>query len=233
MRRAIFLARQQDCPLYIVHCPVGTTAQIIAEGRAQGATVYAETGPHYLTIYREHERAFYTKYNPSIQRQEDAEGLWRGLIDGNISALGSDHIPVRAKDKDATGKTIWTIRGGVPGSGSILPVALTHGYHKRGMPLERIVEVTSTNAAKLFGLYPRKGTIAVGSDADLVLVDLEREVRLRPNLLKLDWTLHDGWDFKGWPVMTMVRGQIVMEDGEIVGQPGTGRYVQDAVAAAV
>lgn len=233
MRRAIFLARQQDCPLYIVHCPVGSTPQILEEGRAQGATVYGETCPHYLTIYREHERALYTKYNPSIQRQEDAEGLWRGLIDGIISTVGSDHIPVRAKDKDVAGKNIWTVRGGAPGSSSILPVLLSQGYHKRGMSLERVVEVSSTNAAKLLGLYPRKGAIAAGSDADLVLVELEKEVRLRPNLLKLDWVLHDGWDFKGWPVMTMVRGQVVMEDGEIVAQPGAGRYVRDVVPAGV
>jgi dihydropyrimidinase len=90
--------------------------------------------------------------------------------------------------------------------------------------------VTSFNAARIFGLYPRKGQIAVGADADLVLVDLAREVVLRPDLLQLDWALFDGWTFRGWPELTMVRGTVVFEGGELVGQPGTGRYVHDRAA---
>jgi dihydroorotase-like cyclic amidohydrolase len=231
MQRAIYLARQQRCPLYIVHCSIGQAGQVVAEGRARGVPVIGETCPHYLTIHRDHERAILAKYNPAVKEAHDLEGLWAGLREGLISTVGSDHIPVRAKDKDLTGKDIWTARGGAPGSGTILPVLLSEGVHRGRLSIEQVAAVTSYNAARTFGLYPRKGAIAVGADADLVLVDLERELTLRPEQLGLDFVLFDGWTFHGWPELTMVRGQIVVEDATLVGQPGSGRYVHEEPAA--
>ena len=230
MRRAIFLARQQRCPLYVVHCSIGQTPRVVAEARASGVDMIAETCPQYLLVHKEHELALYAKYNPAIKEAHDCEGLWEGLRDGLISTVGSDHIPVRAVDKDATGKNIWTVRGGVPGSGTILPVLLSEGYAKGRLTLEQVAAVTSYNSARIFGLLPRKGQIAVGADADLVLVDLAREEVMQPEQFALDWALFAGWTFRGWPELTMVRGAVVFEDGEIVGRPGTGRYVHDRVA---
>jgi len=228
MRRAIFLAGQQRCPLYVVHASIGQTGRLVAEARASGVDVVAETCPHYLTVHKDHPLALLAKYNPAVKEAHDCEGLWDGLRDGLISTVGSDHIPVRAVDKDPTGKDIWTARGGLPGSGTILPVLLSEGVHKGRLTLEQVAAVTSYNAARCFGLYPRKGLIAVGADADLVLVDLEREVVLRPEMLQLDFALYDGWTFHGWPELTMVRGEVVVEHGMVVGQPGRARCVNHA-----
>jgi dihydropyrimidinase len=227
MRRAVFLAGVNSCPLYIVHCSIAETAQIVAAAESEGLTVVAETCPHYLTVHRDHPLAIHAKYNPAVKEKHDLDALWAGLRSGWISTVGSDHIPVRRKDKDLAGKDVWTARGGLPGSGTILPVLLSEGVNKQRITLERVAEVCSQNPAKVFGLYPRKGTIAPGADADLVLVDLEKTVTVTPEMLHLDFVLYEGWEMKGWPTLTMLRGQVVMEDGEITEEHGVGRYVRD------
>jgi dihydropyrimidinase len=227
IRRALYWAQVTGCPLYIVHCSSGGAPRLIAEARARGIAVTGETCPHYLTVHRDHPAALVAKYNPAIKEQADLEGLWNGLRDGWISTMGSDHIPVRASDKDVTDKDVWSARGGLPGSGTILPVLLSEGVNKGRLSLERVVEVCSANPARTFGLAGRKGAIVPGADADLVLVDMARQVTVSPELLQLDIVLHDGWEFVGWPVMTMLRGQVVMQDGEITAAHGVGRYLRD------
>jgi dihydropyrimidinase len=128
------------------------------------------------------------------------------------------------------GRDIWDTEGGIPGSGTILPVLLSEGVNKGRISLERVVEVCSFNPARTFGLVPRKGTITPGADADLVLVDLDRRVTMTPELLHADIVLHEGWEMQGWPTLTMVRGEIVMENGEVTAKPGVGTYVRDVPA---
>ena len=226
MRRAIFLAGRTACPLYIVHASIAETSQIVASAREAGQAVVAETCPQYLTVHRDHPLAIQAKYNPAVKLEEDLQAQWAGLREGWISTVGSDHIPVRAKDKDLTGKDIWTARGGVPGSGTILPVLLSEGVNKQRITVEQAAAVSSENVAKVFGLWPHKGAVAPGADADLVLVDLDRDVTVAPELFHLDYVLYDGWQMKGWPTLTMVRGQVVMEEGEITAEHGVGRYVR-------
>jgi D-hydantoinase len=227
IRRAIFLAGRTGCPLYIVHASTAEAPGLVSQARDQGQAVVAETCPHYLTVHRDHPLALAAKYNPAVKEEHDLEGLWVGLREGSISTLGSDHIPVGAKDKDLTGKDIWTARGCAPGSGTILPVLLSEGVNKQRISIEQVAAVSSQNVAKVFGLWPDKGAVAPGADADLVVVDLDKKVTVAPELFHLDYVLYDGWEMTGWPTLTMVRGQVVMEDGEITAAHGVGRYVRD------
>jgi dihydropyrimidinase len=227
VRRAIYLAGLQKCPLYIVHCSIGETPQLIAGARAKGHTVVAETCPHYLMLHKEHPLAMVAKYNPAIKEREDNQGLWEGLRDGWVSTVGSDHIPVRQAHKQPPPKDVWSARGGLPGSGTILPVLLSEGVAKGRLTIEQVAAVSSYNTARAFGL-PRKGSIAPGYDGDVVVVDLNRRVKATSEMLGLDLAMIDGWDMTGWPETTIVRGQIVADQGRIVSSAGTGRYVRNA-----
>jgi len=232
MRRAIFIAKVTNCPLYIVHCTIAETAQIIAEARAQGVEVIAETCPQYLTHSSEYPDPIFDKHptlgnvNPPLRDKESNEKLWEGLRDGWIDVVASDYAPATLEQK---GNDIWKAVMGVGNiTEMILPVMLSEGVNKGRITLERLVEVCSYNPAKIFGLSDRKGKIAVGADADIVLVDLEKKVRVTADMLHCphcDWTIYEGWDIKGWPTMTLVRGNVVMEDGNIVGKPGNAQYI--------
>lgn len=234
MKRLIYLADVAGCPLYIVHVTIKEGVDILAQAKLEGKDVVGETCPQYLTHNHDnapilmHQKPVFTVVNPPIRAREDNERLWQGIRDGIITVIGSDLTPIKAELKDVD---MWS-KGFVPmGLGPnhamILPVLLSEGVNKRGLSLERVAEVTSYNPARVFGLYPKKGAIAAGSDADLVLVDLEKEVtwkqRMSPS--NSDWSIYEDWRFKGWPVLTMVRGETVMENGGIVAQPGHGRYI--------
>ena len=152
--------------------------------------------------------------------------LWSALADGSLECMGSDHIAIRWADKSRFGfDDIWEAQGGAPGSATILPLLLSEGVNGGRLTLPQVAAVTSANAARIFGI-PGKGRIAPGADADLVLVDLEREVELEPEMLQVDFSLFAGDRFRGWPVATVLRGEVVMEEGEILGAPGAGRYLR-------
>lgn len=234
MKRMVFLAGVAGCPLYIVHITVREGVDIIKAARCPGQEVIGETCPQYLTHHHDNptplmrEKPVFTVVNPPIRAREDNERLWEGIKGGVITVIASDTAPNTAALKDVD---MWS-QGFVPmglGSNSnmILPVLLSEGVNKRGLSLEKVVEVSSYNPARYFGIYPQKGTISVGSDADMVIVDLDKEVTwsaaMSPS--NCDWSIYEGWRFKGWPVLTMVKGEVVMEDGKITGEPGHGRYL--------
>ncbi len=226
MRRAAYYAGLQGCPLYVVHMSTAEGPQVIREARSRGVRMDGETCPHYLEIHADHEKAMLAKYNPAIKWRADNEALWLALGDGGVSCMGSDHIPIRWDQKSAGGfDDIWEARGGVPGSATILPLLLARGVSEGRLTLPQVAAVTSANAARLFGLVG-KGRIAPGADADLVVVDLAREVNFRAELLGVDYSLFEGERFRGWPVATVLGGRVVMEEGEITGSPGDGRYLR-------
>ncbi|MBV9860483.1 MAG: amidohydrolase family protein [Alphaproteobacteria bacterium] len=223
--RAMFFAEQAGCPLYFVHTSSKLALDEIARYRRRYPRIHVETCPQYLTHTMQSELGSIAKANPPLRAQEDVDALWQGLADGTIEVVGADHVARKRATKE---KNIWQASQGFPGTATILPVLLGEGYHKGRLSLQRITQLLCRNPARLFGLDARKGDIFVGADADLTLVDVDkvREVRAAELGSYSDYSLYDGWRFKGWPVMTIVRGTVVMRDGEIVGPAGHGEFLK-------
>lgn len=224
IRRALYLGEISNCPIYIVHLSSKKGLDEIREYRNRYEKIYVETCPHYLTLTSDSEIGVMGKTSPPLRYKEDVEALWQAVADGTIDTIGSDHVPRKKATKSGT---IWEASGGYPGVATLLPILLSEGFHKKGISIERIVELTSYNVAKAFNLYPQKGTIEIGADADLTIVDLdlEREVRWKELLSLSDYSIYEGWKLKGWPIVTIVRGKVVMEHGEIKGEQGYGKFI--------
>ncbi len=227
-RRAIWYAKETGSRLYIVHMTIGRGVQWVREAQAQGVDVIAETCPHYLVLtkYDNDRVGRLGKVNPPLRDLESQEALWEGIRNGAISCVGSDHSTITPL-ADKVQEDIWTAVPGFPGSGMLLPIMLSEGYHKGRISLEKLAWVLSTNNARVWGLYPEKGTIQVGSDADFAIVDIDRKMTVSPEYMQsfADWGLYDGWEVTGWPTHTIVRGEVVMEHGKIVGREGYGKYI--------
>jgi len=225
VRRALFLAELTDCPLYIVHLSTRKALEEARKVSKRYPKVYVETCPVYLTHTRDSMKDNILKVAPPVRSQEDNEALWEGIRDGSIQTVGSDHLALKRKSKEGT---IWEASMGISGTSTVLPILLSEGYHKRGISLERIAEVASYNSAKIFNLYPQKGTISIGSDADLTIVDLEKEKRVSHEMLNSasDFSVYEDWRVKGWPILTIVRGSVIMKEGEILGKEGFGKYLR-------
>lgn len=238
VRRMIFLAGVTGCPILIVHTTIKEAMDVAARARYEGKDlekdVIIETCPQYLTHNYDtptplmKEKPVFTVVDPPIRAKEDNEALWQGIKDGIVTVIGSDLTAVSKERKDVD---MWKAPFVLPGVGCnsnlILPVLLSEGVHKRGLSLERVVQVSSYNPARYYSIYPQKGTISVGSDADMVIVDMDKEVTYKAEMSPshADWSHYEGWKFKGWPVMTMLRGKVIMEDGRILAEPGYGKYI--------
>jgi len=162
-----------------------------------------------------------------LREAGDVKALWEALADGSIHTLGSDHAPWTRQQKMDSALSITRLRPGVADLQTMLPVFYSEGVVKRGLPIERFVALTSTNAARLFGLFPQKGTIAVGSDADLALWNPKgrRTLVAAQNLSLAGFSLHDGWEVMGAPAMTIRRGEVVWDGSTITAAPGSGRIL--------
>jgi len=225
IRRILYLAEITRCPAYIVHVSTKAGLQEILRHRERGGSpIYAETCIHYLTHTKNSSAGVLAKVNPPLREQEDIDFLWESLARGDIDTVGTDHCLLKRSQK----KDIWSAVPGFPGVAMLLPVLLSEGVNKGRMTLEKVAEAASYNTAKIFGLYPRKGTIQVGSDADLAVVDLDLEKKVTPELLQSasDFSIYEGRNIKGWPVMTVLRGEIIMKDGKVVGREGYGKYLK-------
>ena len=222
---ACYFARRTKARLYVVHVSCKEAMDVLREQRQRYDGIYVETCPHFLTHTRDSEVGLLGKVNPPLRTQDDVEAVWETVFDGTCDVVASDHNS-RKREKKQQG-SIWKASAGFPGTAMILPVLLSEGVHKRGLTLERVVELTCHNPAKLFNLYPKKGTVQVGSDADIAIVDLDMEKEVKPEELysHSDYSLYEGWSIKGWPVQTILRGKTVMKDGKIVGDKGYGRFV--------
>ncbi|MBI2879569.1 MAG: amidohydrolase family protein [Candidatus Rokubacteria bacterium] len=224
VHRAGFFSRETGCPVYVVHMSSAAALREVRLARAQGARVYAETCPQYLVHTEDSPLGLLAKCNPPLRTRADVDALWSGLLDGSIDTVGSDHVP---RARAAKSGTTWKASRGTPTLPLIVPVMLHEGVHGHGMTLTRVAELISTTPARLFNLYPMKGTIQVGSDADLTICDLEleREVRWQDLQSYADYTLWEGQRLRGWPVMTVSRGRVVARNGAFLGAPGQGRYL--------
>jgi dihydropyrimidinase len=228
-RRAVEICEQTGrAPVYIVHLSSKGALDVCRAAKARNLPVYVETRPLYLYFTRE-------KYlnpagplyvgQPPLRGPEDVESLWQGMADGSVDTIGTDHAPWTREQKMDPELHIGWLRPGVADLQTMLPLLYCRGVLEGRLTPERFVSLTSTNAAKLLGLFPKKGTIAVGSDADLALWDpaLSREVRREDLHSNAGFSLFEGTTVTGWPRYTIRRGQVVCQDGKILAQPGSGR----------
>ncbi|TDC62793.1 amidohydrolase [Actinomadura sp. GC306] len=225
--RAIWLAELQKSPLYIPHTTIGAGIDAAHAARERGADIVLETCPHYLALTIDDQRlaeqgAGVGKVAPALRGEEDRLRLWDGLRDGSIKTIGSDHVPLVK-----TGAALWEEKPGFAGLATMLPVVLTEGVLKGRIELEHVAAAMAENPARIFGLYPRKGAIAVGADADFVVVDLDTERVVGPDVTRSKYTsAFEGMALKGWPALTIRRGEVQLRDGEVSVRPGSGQVLR-------
>lgn len=227
--RVMYLAELLGAHIYIPHISTRMALDEVRRWRKRYPHVYVETCPHYLTHDEDSDLGSIGKANPPFRSKDDVEAMWEGLHDGSIDTVASDHVPRKRATKE---RPFWLASQGFPGTATILPVLLSEGYHKGRLSLSRIAQLLTEAPARIFDMAPRKGSLQVGADADITLVDLNRTQEVRSEALGSysDYSLYDGWRLKGWPVRTILRGQTIMQDGEIIGAPGFGQYLARPLA---
>lgn len=242
--RAILMARAAGCPIYVVHLSTGDGLSLITEAQAAGQPVWTETCPQYVVLDdSEMERLGpFAKIGPPLRSRAEGhqDALWQGLRDGRISTVGSDHAPEESAARKHGWENIFLLPDGtsVPfGSPSIETlVAITYheGVVERGLSPSWFARVMAENSARLFGLYPRKGVIRVGSDADLLILDPDARwtIRAEDLMCPAGYTPYEGREVRGRPWMTFLRGRVVLRDGEVAVGPGWGEFVRAESPAA-
>jgi dihydropyrimidinase len=224
------MARYAEAPIYLVHLSCEEALAPIREARARGQIVYGETRPIYLHLSRERfegpEGERYIGW-PPLREASQMQAMWDGLRTDNLQTVATDHCGWTLEQKKK-GKTVDELLPGMSNLETILPMLYSEGVGKGRLSLNRFVEVISTNPAKLFGLYPQKGTIAVGSDADIVIFDPKKEVTIRHRDMhsRSDYELYEGFQVAGWPVMTLSRGEVIVDNGKALGQAGRGQLLK-------
>jgi dihydropyrimidinase len=227
VHRVCYFASKVGCPVNIVHLSSREALDEVRRHRQRkGAPIYVETCPHYLFLTRDTAAGVLAKVNPPVRSAADVDAMWEGVLDGTVTTIGSDHVPRKRATKS---KDIWSATNGFPGTATILPIMIHEGYHRRGVPIERIAAVVSANAARMYNM-PSKGTIALGRNADLVVVDPNLERVVDPSRLEsfADYSPYEGMRLKGWPVLTLVRGEKIAQDGTITPtamQRPQGRFI--------
>jgi dihydropyrimidinase len=238
--RAISLAEIVDVAMLVVHVSGQEAMEQIAAAQAKGLNIYAETCPQYLFLtaadldLNGFEGAKHI-CSPPPRDAANQEHVWRGLKNGTFQIFSSDHAPFRFDDpqgKKVHGETASFVHvpNGIPGVETRLPLLFSEGVGKGRITLNRFVELTATNPAKLYGLYPRKGTIAIGSDADLTIWAPQREVTISNTMLhhNVDYTPYEGRQITGWPEVVISRGDVVVRDGELLAKAGRGEFLECA-----
>lgn len=244
--RAIALAEQANATLYIVHLNTAGGLDQIRYGRGQGGRVMTEVCPHHL-FFTEEEllRSDGSKWvcSPPVRSEHDTSALWGGLADGSIQVVATDHCPfffdgrqpidyegemVSIPGKELGDDDFTKIPNGVPGVGDRMPLLWSYGVRQGRISVEQFVGLTSTNPAKIFGLYPAKGIIQAGSDADIVVWDPERRLTygLAHARHRTDYNLYEGWELVGYPEMVFLRGQMIVRDEQWLGSRGGGRFIK-------
>jgi len=234
INRMILFARMAAAPLYIVHVSCAEGLEFIEAARRRGQkNLWAETCPQYLFL----DDRLYSKPGseglkyimcPPLRKQADNAALWQGLVSG-IDVIGTDHCPFFFETQKIAGKDDFTkCPCGVPGIEERIPLLYSEGIAKGRISLRRFTDLCCSNPAKLFGLYPQKGVIAPGSDADIVIIDPEKKTVISKNILhsNVDYSVYENFPVKGWPVCTISRGEVIVRNGEFTGTPGRGKFIK-------
>ena len=232
--RAIALAEMASVPLYVVHLSAAEALEQVTLARDRGLPAHAETCPQYLFLsYANYEEPGFegAKYvmSPPLRAKGNEEKLWRGLAGNDLQAVSTDHCPFCMKEQKELGRGDFSkIPNGAPGIETRMSLLYDGGVRTGRIPLNRFVELTSTSPAKIFGLFPKKGTIAPGSDADLVIFDPERKHTLsaKTHHMRVDYNPYEGREVTGKAETVLSRGRVIVEKGEFVGRPGAGSFLK-------
>jgi dihydropyrimidinase len=232
--RAIALAEMAGTPVYIVHLSCNEALEKVREARDRGLRVYAETCPQYLYLSLDNmdgpgfDGAKYV-FTPPLREKWHQEKLWQGLAKDDLQVVSTDHCPFCMKEQKELGKDDFTkIPNGGPGIEHRVSLVYSGGVHGGKFSANRLVQLVSTAPAKLFGLYPRKGTVAVGSDADLIVFDANEEqtISVKTHHMRVDYSMFEGTRVKGVPKTVLSRGRVIVENGKFVGKVGAGEFLK-------
>jgi dihydropyrimidinase len=221
-------------PIYIVHLSAAEALEMVTAARDHGLPAYAETCPQYLFLsYDNYEEPDFSgaKYvmSPPLRGKETQDKLWRGLAGGDLQAVSTDHCPFCMKEQKELGKGDFSkIPNGAPGIETRMSLLFDGGVRTGKIPVNRWVELTSTSPAKIFGLFPRKGTIAPGSDADIVVFDPNKKQTLSAKTLhmKVDYNPYEGREVTGVSETVLSRGKVIVDNGKFVGRAGAGTFLK-------
>jgi dihydropyrimidinase len=227
LNRAMSIAQVMGCPLYVPHNSAAACLEPLRRAQQWGWRVYGETCPQYLTLTHEDTTLKVgplAKIGPPLRTATDRDALWQGLADGTLVTVGSDHAPKPKKVTD----DFFDAAYGSPQIETMLTVMYDEGVNRGRISLPRLVDVMAETPARLFGLYPRKGTLAIGSDADLVIFDptLRHTITGASQHSHCDYTLYEGREVTGKPVLTMQRGMVIVEDGKLLARPGSACFLR-------
>jgi dihydropyrimidinase len=219
-------ARDSNCVLYFAHIGSRRALEQIYEEKKNGTKILTETCPHYLTLSHEKQEGYLAKVMPPVRSEDDVSFVWNTINQNQIDTVGTDHVANQLNLK-LDGNTVWDALAGFPSIGVSLSLLLSEGVNKNRITISQLTNLTSLNTAKIFGMYPAKGSLEPNSDADITLVDLKKEHKATSELFGgfSDYTVYQDWKLKGWPVKTIVRGEIVSEDFQVVGKQGYGKLV--------
>ena len=238
-RRAIALAEMADTPVYIVHLSAGDAMEEVRRARERGLPVFAETCPQYLFLsYEDYEKPGFegAKYvmSPPLRPKGNEERLWNGLQTGALQAVSTDHCSFCMKEKELGKGDFSKIPNGAPGIENRLMLLYDGGVNGGRISKNRFVDLVSTRPAKIFGLYPRKGSITVGADADLLLWDPNRKwtISAKAHRMKVDYSVYEGREVTGIPDKVLLRGKVIVDDQKHVGSIKEGTFVKREPGAA-
>lgn len=231
--RAINIAKMAEAPLYIVHNTCKEAVFKIARAREEEYPIMGETCTQYLLLsedeyYKEGFEGAKCVMSPPLRSKDNFKYLWKAIRNNTLQVVATDHCPFFMKQKELGKDSFDKIPNGAPGIELRMALLYTYGVLKNEININKFVEVTSTNAAKIYGMYPKKGTIAVGSDADLVIFDPDKEIEVTVEILheNVDYTPYEGFKLKGFPEVTLSRGEIIANNGKFVGEIGRGEFIK-------
>lgn len=231
--RAINIAKMAEAPLYIVHNTCKEAVFEIARAREEEYPIMGETCTQYLLLsedeyYKEGFEGAKCVMSPPLRSKDNFKYLWKAIRNNTLQVVATDHCPFFMKQKELGKDSFDKIPNGAPGIELRMALLYTYGVLKNEININKFVEVTSTNAAKIYGMYPKKGTIAVGSDADLVIFNPDKEIEVTVDILheNVDYTPYEGFKLKGFPEVTLSRGEIIAKNGKFVGEIGRGEFIK-------
>lgn len=225
------ISDQKDtgCGVHFAHITTRQAGGLIKEAKTESSDITAETCPHFLIFTKKdlEKKGPYLRVNPPPKTKADVAKLWELLSEGIIDMVTTDHAPGTREEKEVGFENIWDAQIGIPGVETLLPLMFSEGVEKGRISLRRLVEALSTAPAKRFGLYPQKGTIEEGTDADLVIIDREKSTRISSDKThyKVGWTPYEDIEVRGMPVKTISRGEVIAQEGEVLGKTGRGRFL--------